>query len=134
MSVMAEWLRRVWYLLNRGRLEDALQREMQTHRELMAEPARFGNTLQLRERSGDVWGWAWLDAQGGMLMLTAAKEPLAGGPRAVLYLYNDDVAEARARLAAKGIAVGPLEPRFYAKKGEFRVDDPDGHVLMFTHL
>ena len=28
MSTMAEWLRRVWYLLNRGRLEDALQREM----------------------------------------------------------------------------------------------------------
>ena len=62
MSAMAEWLRRVWYLLNRGRLEDALQREMEAHRELMDEPARFGNTLHLRERSRDVWGWAWLDA------------------------------------------------------------------------
>ena len=64
MSTMAEWLRRVWYLLNRGRLEDALQREMEAHRELMGEPVRFGNTLQLRERSRDVWGWAWLDALG----------------------------------------------------------------------
>ena len=37
---------------------------MEAHRELMGEPARFGNTLQLRERSRDVWGWAWLDALG----------------------------------------------------------------------
>lgn len=64
MSVMAEWLRRIWYLLNRGRLEDALQREMEAHRELMAEPGTFGNALQLRERSREVWGWAWLDALG----------------------------------------------------------------------
>jgi predicted permease len=64
MSVIAEWLRRVWYLLNRSRIENALQREMETHRELMAEPTRFGNTLQLRERSREVWGWAWLDALG----------------------------------------------------------------------
>src|SRR5262245_28194078 len=61
MSSMAEWLRRVWYLLNRSRLEDALQREMEAHREVMREPVRFGNTLQLRERSRDVWGWTWLD-------------------------------------------------------------------------
>ena len=59
---MAEWLRRVWYLLNRGRLEDALQQEMEAHRELMGEPLRFGNTLRMREQSRDVWGWAWLDA------------------------------------------------------------------------
>ena len=64
MSAIAEWLRRVWYLLNRGRFEDALQREMEAHRELMGEPVRFGNTLQLRERSRDVWGWAWLDSLG----------------------------------------------------------------------
>ena len=62
MSAMAEWLRRVWYLLNRRRLEDALQLEMEAHRGLMGEPARFGNTLRMRERSRDVWGWAWLNA------------------------------------------------------------------------
>jgi len=27
----------------------------------MSNPARFGNALRLREESGDVWGWAWLD-------------------------------------------------------------------------
>ena len=58
---MGEWLRRIWYLLNRGRLEAALREEMDAHRAMMGEPARFGNTLQLRERSRDVWGWAWLD-------------------------------------------------------------------------
>ena len=62
MSSMAEWFRRVWYLLNRRRLDEALQAEMAAHRELMAEPVRFGNTLLWRERSTDVWGWAWLDA------------------------------------------------------------------------
>jgi len=61
-STTAEWVRRFWYLLNRGRLEDALQREMEAHRELMGEPVRFGNALRLREQSSDVWGWGWLDA------------------------------------------------------------------------
>ena len=78
--------------------------------------------------------WAWLDAQGGMLMLSVSKEPIANGARAVLYLYNDDVAATHAELTVKGVAVGPLEKRFYAAKGEFRVEDPDGHVLMFTHV
>jgi len=64
MSVLAEWVRRLGYRLNRRRLEDALQQEMEAHRELMGEPVRFGNTLQLRERSRDVWGWGWLDALG----------------------------------------------------------------------
>ena len=58
---MREWLRRVWYLLNRGRLESALREEMEAHREMMGEPTRFGNTLRLREHSRDVWGWGWLD-------------------------------------------------------------------------
>lgn len=78
--------------------------------------------------------WAWLDAQGGMLMLSATKDAIGPGPRTVLYLYADDVGATHAELAANGVAVGPLEQRFYATKGEFRVVDPDGHVLMFTHL
>lgn len=78
--------------------------------------------------------WAWLDAHGGMLMLSRASAPLAPGTRTVLYLYSDDVATTREELMAKGVVVGPLEKRFYAAKGEFRVEDPDGHVLMFTHL
>lgn len=84
--------------------------------------------------------WAWLDAHGdrgksgGMVMLTRANGALSPGARTVLYLYADDVAAMHSELAGKGVAVGPLEKRFYAAKGEFRVEDPDGHVLMFTHL
>ena len=62
MGLVGEWLRRVGYLLNRGRVEAALEEEMRAHRAMMREPARFGNTLVLRERSHDVWGWGWLDA------------------------------------------------------------------------
>jgi predicted permease len=34
---------------------------MQIHRELMAEPRKFGSTLRLHEESRDVWGWNWFD-------------------------------------------------------------------------
>jgi predicted permease len=61
MSALGEGLRRVWYLLNRRRFDRALAEEMEAHREMMREPARFGNTLRLRERSRDAWGWVWVD-------------------------------------------------------------------------
>ncbi|HSC26070.1 MAG TPA: ABC transporter permease [Vicinamibacterales bacterium] len=61
MPHIGEWLRRIWYRLNRGRLEAALQEEMDAHRAMVGDPRRFGNTLRLREQSRDVWGWAWLD-------------------------------------------------------------------------
>lgn len=62
MSTPGEWFRRARFLLNRRREEDALRREMEAHREMMAAPAGFGNTLRLREEAQDVWGWRWLDA------------------------------------------------------------------------
>src|SRR5438132_457059 len=62
MSAPGEWLRRIWYFLNRRRLEAALEREMDAHRERMGEPARFGKPLRIREAARDVWGWEWLDA------------------------------------------------------------------------
>ena len=62
MSSHRRVVRRVWFLLNRRRLEDALRQEMDAHRDMMADAARrFGNVLRLREDSRDVWGWAWLD-------------------------------------------------------------------------
>jgi putative ABC transport system permease protein len=61
MSVIGEWGRRVWFLLNRRRLEDTLRQEMDSHRAMMDDARRFGNTLRLREESRDVWGWQWLD-------------------------------------------------------------------------
>jgi hypothetical protein len=61
MSVPGEWFRRARYLLNRRRIEDDLRREMEAQREMMPAPARFGNTLLLREEAQEVWGWRWLD-------------------------------------------------------------------------
>ena len=61
MPNIGEWSRRVWYLLNRSRIDAAIRREMEDHRALMADPARFGNVHRLREQSHDVWGWGWLD-------------------------------------------------------------------------
>jgi predicted permease len=59
--MFARGCRRVWYLLNRRRLERELDREMESHRAQMADPRGFGHTIRLRERSADVWGWTWVD-------------------------------------------------------------------------
>src|SRR4051812_2280087 len=61
MSTLGETLRRAWYLLNRRRFDRALAEEMEAHREMMRQPDRFGNTLRLRERARDAWGWTWVD-------------------------------------------------------------------------
>lgn len=60
---MRKLFRRLFYLLNRSRLECELREEMRAHREMMA-PDRgrsFGNDLLLREEARDAWGWTWLD-------------------------------------------------------------------------
>jgi len=59
--MFARALRRIWYFLNRRRLEQELEREMAAHRAEMGEPRRFGSTVRLREQSADVWGLRWLD-------------------------------------------------------------------------
>ena len=61
MNRVAEWFRRLSYLLNRSRHDDELRREMEAHRAMLATPARFGNALRLREESREVWGLVWLD-------------------------------------------------------------------------
>ncbi len=61
MSI-SELGRRMYYLLNRSRLERELAEEMAAHREMQsAQAAPFGNALRLREESRDVWGWGWWD-------------------------------------------------------------------------
>ncbi|MCU1234682.1 MAG: hypothetical protein JWP63_2649 [Candidatus Solibacter sp.] len=60
---MTELFRRLWYLLNRRRLEREMADEMQFHREQLplARRADFGSSLRLIEDSRDIWGWTWLD-------------------------------------------------------------------------
>lgn len=80
--------------------------------------------------------WASLESEGGArLMLALADEPVIAGQQTVLfYLYCDDVPSTRAALENSGVAVGPVKYPFYAPRGEFRVEDPDGYVLMITHI
>ena len=56
-----------------------------------------------------------------------------GSDRAQLMLSKADVAALRERLVADGVAAGPIANPFYAPDGEFRIEDPDGYVIMVTH-
>ncbi len=59
--ILGEWGRRVWYVLNRRRLDRELAEEMAAHRAMMDEPQRFGNALRLREDAREAWVVRWLD-------------------------------------------------------------------------
>jgi predicted permease len=60
---MGELFRRIYYLLNRSKLERALQNDIEFHREMLSHESRkdFGNATLARERSREAWGWGWLD-------------------------------------------------------------------------
>ena len=63
---MGEFFRRIYYLLNRRRLERELANDIAVHREMMGHDygKDFGNTLRVREQSREAWGWNWLDHLG----------------------------------------------------------------------
>lgn len=91
-----------------------------------------GNTFVPPGAAAPAWGW--LQCDGAQLMVARADEPVLPERQAVLfYLYCDDVSATRSALAGAGIDVGPTEYPFYAPRGEFRITDPDGYVLMITH-
>jgi predicted permease len=62
---MGELWRRIQYLLNRRQMQQALQDEMDFHREMAertgAERKTFGNSALLREQAHETWGWTWID-------------------------------------------------------------------------
>lgn len=51
----------------------------------------------------------------------------------LFYSYCDDVPALREHLMAEGVQAGPIQYSFYAPGGEFRIQDPDGFVIMVTH-
>ena len=78
--------------------------------------------------------WAAMERGNASLMLSKASGPVDAGQQAVLfYLYYDDIVATREAFAAKGLSVGAMSYPFYCPKGEFRLEDPDGYVLMLTH-
>lgn len=75
--------------------------------------------------------WAWLQSGAARLMVARATEPVIPSQQAVLfYVYCDDVKAMRARLVAAGVSAGEIQYPFYAAHGEFRLEDPDGYVVM----
>lgn len=91
-----------------------------------------GNTFAAEDSATPTW--AWLYSGNAQLMLAAASEPVVADQQRVLfYIYTDDVAAARSALSEAGLSPGAITTPFYAPRGEFRLVDPDGYVLMVTH-
>jgi catechol 2,3-dioxygenase-like lactoylglutathione lyase family enzyme len=77
--------------------------------------------------------WAHLRSGHANLMLSQASEPVNAAAQGVLfYMYVPGVAAFRKQMAARGLKVGELEYFFFAKDGEFRIEDPDGYVLLIA--
>jgi len=75
-----------------------------------------------------------LESHAARLMLTLADAPVDRERQAIFfYAYCDDVPSFRDRLISEGLAVGPIEYPFYCPRGQFRVVDPDGILVMVTH-
>jgi predicted enzyme related to lactoylglutathione lyase len=74
--------------------------------------------------------WASLQTERAELMISAGGE---AAKSVLFYLFCDDVAKEHARLNSAGIAVGDIRFEFYAPRGEFQVEDPDGYILMISH-
>ncbi|MDE3197184.1 MAG: hypothetical protein KGN84_12615 [Acidobacteriota bacterium] len=90
-----------------------------------------------REPKDGQMGWAWLyspDAtdwrRGPNLMLIRNEHPV-GHParRPVYFFYASDLLATREALIRAGETPGPIRCPGYLPKGEFAIDDPDGHSL-----
>jgi hypothetical protein len=60
-----------------------------------------------------------------------ASGPIIADQQAVLfYLYSPDLIALREHLLAKGVKVSEITYPDYMPKGEIRIEDPDGYVLL----
>jgi predicted permease len=76
---MRKLWRRIYFMLNRRRLERELTEEMETHRDMMPADRRsqFGSAVRLREESREAWSWIrleefWQDLSYGARVLCRA--------------------------------------------------------------
>lgn len=78
--------------------------------------------------------WVWLKSGSANLMVTLAGEPVVARQQGVLfYVYCEDVPDYHAQLQRNGVNVGPIKKPFFSPRGEFRVTDPDGYVVIVSH-
>lgn len=110
---------------------------------------KLGDTL--KDHAGDLQ-WASMSRSWWQIMFARADGPIDPHQQAVLfYLYTADVAALRDHLLACGVPDGgafvggplPVDGRGrlfaiihppYMPKGELRVEDPDGYVLLIGQL
>ena len=79
--------------------------------------------------------WAYMARDGARVMLALADGPIDAGSQAVLfYCWTPDVHALHDELATAGVEVGPVTQPFYMPAGEFRVEDPDGYVVLVGQL
>ena len=84
----------------------------------------------LRNPAGQLQ-WAWLECKGAQLMVARASGPVNAGEQAVLfYLYSPDLIALREHLLAAAVKVSAITYPPYMPKGEIRLEDPDGYVLL----
>jgi hypothetical protein len=84
----------------------------------------------LRNSSG-VLQWVHIAHEHADLMLTRASEPVVASQQAVLfYLYSPNLVALREHLIGAGVRVSQITYPEYMPKGEIRLDDPDGYVLL----
>ena len=75
--------------------------------------------------------WAHVACEQAHLMLARASGPIMPSEQAVLfYLYSPDLIALREHLIAAGVSVSPITYPDYMPKGEVRLEDPDGYVLL----
>lgn len=84
----------------------------------------------LRTPDGELQ-WVHLSSGCADIMFSHASEPVIARQQAVLfYLYSSNLAELREHLLSNCIQVSPITYPVYMRKGEIRVEDPDGYVLL----
>lgn len=75
--------------------------------------------------------WASMTAGNSFFMFSLASGPIDAGQQAVLfYLYSENLVALREHLLQQGMEVAPIRYPFYMEKGEMRLQDPDGYVLL----
>jgi hypothetical protein len=75
--------------------------------------------------------WAHVTGGNAHLMFARATAPVVSREQAVLfYLYTRNLIALRDHLLAAGVSVSSITHPDYMPKGEIRVEDPDGYVLL----
>ena len=75
--------------------------------------------------------WVHLSSEQAHLMLARASETIIADQQAVLfYLYSPDLIALRELLLAAGVKASPITYPEYMPKGEIRLEDPDGYILL----